>query len=505
MSRNDNSPEYAGKDSYSPWPISPDWEEEITKAIESLKRIRNAAIRNKSKICKGNLKFTSMHHHLSIGMLALSFSLLNDYAVPGIDDVTKEEYQRNLGENLTRLRYAIINDTFRFTAVRRVYIPKPDGGQRPLGICIIEDKIVQGAVKLVLEAFYDPLFAGMSYGFRPRTRAHDGLDALYMAINNHPVNYILDADIRKCFDNIDQDVLMEILKLRIGDRKLLKIIGRMMKAGVLEEHRYHKSTIGVVQGSVISPLFANIFLDHVIDQFYRYWRDEMNYTYGFTCMVRYADDFIMGFQYEHQAKRFLEILRDRLLCAGLRLHKDKTRLIEFGKFAKYNRKKRGEGKPETFNFLGFTHICGINFKMRTFKLLRKTISDRLNTKMNELYCKIRYWLQCGHRIDTVIFRVNQILTGYFNYFAVPDNIRTLTGLRYRVMKALYKFINKRSQKRSMNWEKFNETIAPMIAYPGKKHAYPNQRMAVRQQELKKARYTTSIYDDLKSLAKAICG
>ena len=279
-------------------------------AAQSLKRIRSAELRDR------DIVFSALHHHLNIGMLAIAFYKLNNYAVPGVDGVTKEQYQQNLYTNLLKLRNLLINDRYKFTPVKRAYIQKPTGGTRPLGICILEDKIVQGALKLILEAAFDVHFAGFSYGFRPETRAHDGLDALNIAIKQYPVNYILDADIMGCFDNINHDVLIKVLKLKISDRRILTLINRMLKAGVLEEGTLYKQKMGVVQGAVISPLLANIFLHHVIDKFFFDWRQWYMKTEGFSCMVRYADDFIIGFEHEEQALRFKMVLEDRLLCAG---------------------------------------------------------------------------------------------------------------------------------------------------------------------------------------------
>lgn len=469
---------------------------QMRAAAQALKRIREAELRSK-KPGANELVYTSLHGHLSVGMLAIAFYRLNRAAVPGIDKVTKEEYQRNLIENLTNLRNQIASEKYKFTPVKRTYIPKATGGTRPLGICIIEDKIVQGAVKLILEAIYDAKFVGLSYGFRPDTRAHDALDALYMAISSQDVNYILDADIVGYFDNINHDVLIKLLMLTIRDRKILRLINWMLKAGIMEEGTFLKQTQGVVQGAVISPLLANIYLHHVLDKFFVHWRQWNKDTEGFSCMVRYADDFVMGFQSEHQAKRFLMVLQDRMLCAGLRLHEKKTRLIRFGKTARQELKKRGE-RPKTFQFLGFEFKCSITLKTKRFKILMHTAGSRIQKKVTEVSRRLRTLILSGESEQAVKY-LNSFLKGYYGYFAVHENTKILATLRYRLVKILFTLLNRRSQKRSMTWEKFNKLIEPLIMSPKVSHLYPSERYASRQKSLGETRYTTKSYETLESL------
>ena len=468
---------------------------DMEAAAQSLKRIRTAELRNR------DIVFTSLHHHLTIGMLAIAFFRLNKYAVPGVDGVTKELYQQNLYENLTNIRNLLINDEYRFTPVRRTYIQKATGGQRPLGICIIEDKIVQGALKLILEAAFDVHFAGFSYGFRPGTRAHDGLDALNIAIKQHPVNYILDADIMGCFDNINHDVLINVLKLKIGDRKILTLVNRMLKAGVLEEGTFYKQNMGVVQGAVISPLLANIFLHHVLDVFFFDWRQWNEPSEGFSFMVRYADDFIIGFEHEEQALRFKKVLEDRLLCAGLRIHPKKSRLIRFGKTARKEQEAKGERKPETFKFLGFEFICGVTLKTRNFKIIMHTIGERIERKISEMSRILRAMVLGGNAEGATQY-LNRVLKGYYNYFAVHENTAVLSTFRYRLMRILRKLLNRRSQKGYITWEKFNKEVEPLICSPHVIHPYPEQRFTARQHLLYKLRHTLELYEDVNNLVKA---
>ena len=319
-------------------------------ASNGLLRVREAARGDK------RMRFTALLHHVTVDLLSESFFALKREASPGIDGVTWEQYKEGLEERLRALHERVHWGTYRAKPSRRVYIPKADGKMRPLGVAALEDKIVQRAVATVLNAIFEEDFLGFSYGFRPGRSQHQALDALYVGLLGKKVNWVLDADIRGFFDTIDHGWMVKFLEHRIADRRILRLIRKWLKAGVSEGGKWSKTSVGTPQGAVISPLLANVFLHYVLDLWTHRWRKER--ASGDVVIIRYADDFVMGFQYYGEAKRFLKELQARIGTFGLALHPDKTRLIEFGRFAAENRQKRGEGKPETFDFLGFTHICG---------------------------------------------------------------------------------------------------------------------------------------------------
>ena len=319
-------------------------------ASKGLQGVREAAQRDKG------LRFTTLLHHVNEKLLLDSFYVLKRQAAPGVDRVTWSEYEEGVQGRLADLHDRIHRGAYRALPSRRVYIPKPDGRQRPLGIAALEDKIVQQAVVEVLNQIYEVDFAGFSYGFRPGRSAHDALDALSAGIVMKKVNWIVDADIKGFFDNIGHEKLMELMELRIADRRILRLIRKWLTAGVSEDGQWSETKVGTPQGAVISPLLANIYLHYVLDRWVVEWRRE--FAKGDVIIVRYADDFVLGFQQREEAERFLEQLRERMAEYGLELHAEKTRLIEFGRYAADNRTRDGAGKPETFNFLGFTHIRG---------------------------------------------------------------------------------------------------------------------------------------------------
>src|SRR5215831_9917995 len=350
----------------------------VSPALERIRRV--ARERPKEK-------FTALLHRVNVDLLYDAFFELKEGAAAGVDGLTWKEYELSLEENLEDLHARVHGGAYRALRSRRVYIPKPDGRQRPLAVAALEDKIVQRAVAVVLNAIYEVDFLGFSYGFRPGRGAHDALDALAVGINRTNVNWILDADIRSFFDEINQKWLIRFLEHRIGDRRIIRLIQKWLKAGVMEDGVVRASEKGTGQGSVISPLLANIYLHYVLDLWVdRHWRRRE--ATGNMIIVRYADDFIVGHQYENDARRFLDEMRVRLQEFGLSLHPEKTRLIEFGRFAAKNRKQRGLGKPETFNFLGFTFICG-KTRQGKFQLKRKTRRDRMLAKLRML--KTELW------------------------------------------------------------------------------------------------------------------
>ena len=341
---------------------------------QGLAGVQKAARENKE------MKFTALLHHLTMELLRESFYALKRKAAPGVDGVTWQEYEPGLEDRLVDRHGRLHRGAFRATPSRRVYIEKEDGRQRPLGVAALEDKIVQQAVVTILNQIYEEDFLGFSYGFRPGRSQHDALDALSYALRKKKVNYVLDADIRGFFDNLDKNWLVKFVEHRVADPRILRLIQKWLTAGVMEEGEWSETKTGTPQGSVISPMLANIYLHYVFDLWVDVWRKKN--AQGDVVVVRYADDTILGFQYQAEADRFLENFRERLGKFGLELHPDKTRRIEFGRFAEQNRERRGEGKPETFDFLGFTHISGKNGIGR-FTVRRKTIRTRMRTKLRQ--------------------------------------------------------------------------------------------------------------------------
>src|SRR5262245_14661191 len=346
-----------------------------------LERVREAARKNRK------LKFTALLHHVSIDLLRTSYYSLKKQAAPGVDGMTWEEYGRKLEARVSDLHGRMHRGAYQAQPWRRVYIPKGDGRQRPLGIAALEDKVVQHAVGTVLNQIWEEDFLGFSYGFRPGRSQHDALDALYVGIERKKVNWVLDLDIRAFFDKIDHAWMIKFVEHRIGDRKVVRLIQKWLKAGVMEQGRWLEAEEGTPQGAVISPILANLYLHYALDLWVDQWRRKE--ATGDVIIVRYADDVVLGFQHRHEAERFLEQLRERLGKFGLELHPEKTRLIEFGRYAAERRKKRGKGKPETFNFLGFTHICGTSQKAGNFAVQRKTIGKRMAAKLKDIKAKLR--------------------------------------------------------------------------------------------------------------------
>jgi len=393
---------------------------------QALERIRQAARQRKKE------KFTALLHHLSIDHLEEAFFELKENAAPGVDGLTWKDYEADLGRKLDDLHARVHRGAYRAQPSRRVYIPKPDGRQRPLAVAALEDKIVQRATAAVLNAIYEEDFLGFSYGFRPGRGTHDALDALCTGITSRKVNFILDADIRSFFDTVSQDWLVRFVEHRIGDRRVIRLIQKWLKAGVLEDGVVTTSDRGTGQGSVISPLLANIYLHYVFDLWAERWRRHQ--AKGDTIIVRYADDLIVGFEHETEARRFQDAMRERLQEFALSLHPDKTRLIEFGRFAAANRKRCGLGKPETFNFLGFTFICGKS-RQGKFQIKRKSRRDRMRAKLQAIKQELRRRMHQSIPQQGIWLR--QVVTGYFNYHAVPTNGRALAAFRFHVIDHLF--------------------------------------------------------------------
>ena len=421
------------------------------------------------------LRFTALLHHVNETRLRDSFYRLKKEAAPGVDRVTWGAYEQGLEDRITDLHGRVHRGAYRAQPSRRVYIPKPDGRQRPLGIAALEDKIVQQAVATVLEQIYEEDFLGFSYGFRPGRGAHDALDALTVGIVTKKVNWIVDADIRGFFDNISHEKLMELMEMRVADQRILRLIRKWLKAGVSEEGQWSETKIGTPQGAVISPLLANIYLHYVLDQWVAKWRKES--AGGDVIIVRYADDFVLGFQYRQEAAQFLEQLRERLAEYGLELHSEKTRLIEFGRFAAEDRKRDGAGKPETFDFLGFTHLCGTTWKHGKFTVTRQTVGKRMRAKLKAIRAELRRRMH--EPIAPTGDWLRQVVRGYFNYHAVPGNLPRLSTFHWDVARSWYFTLRRRSQRTRWTWERAETLLARYLPPPRILHPYPWERFAAK--------------------------
>jgi len=399
------------------------------------------------------MRFTSLAHHLGEGFLLECFQELKKDKAPGVDGVTVGKYEERLEENLRELVVRLKGKKYRPQPVRRVYIPKDGKGVRPLGIPTIEDKIVQMGIKKILEAIYEQDFVEVSYGFRPNRSCHDALEVVDKTIMTKPINYVVDMDIEKFFDTVDYKWMMECLGQRIADPSLLRLIGRFLKAGVMEEGRYQETSRGTPQGGILSPVLANIYLHYVLDLWFE--KEVKRHAKGYAQLTRYADDFIVCFEREEDAKGFGEILRQRLGKFGLKVSEEKSRIIEFGRKA-WQRSKETGGKVSTFNFLGFTHYCDKTRK-GTFKVGRKTNPKKMRAKMKAM----NQWLKSIR--NAIEFKewwpiLKQKLIGHYRYYGISGNMKGIRIYYSQSVKLAYKWVNRRSQKKSFNWEKYRRLI-----------------------------------------------
>jgi RNA-directed DNA polymerase len=435
---------------------------------QGLDRVRQAARQRKKE------KFTALLQHVTVDLLRDAFLALKRRAAPGVDGVTWQDYEAGLEGNLHDLHARVHRGAYRALPVKRRFIPKPGTGkQRPLGIAALEDKIVQRATVEVLNAIYEEDFLGFSYGFRPGRSPHEAMDALAVAINGTPVNWILDADIRSFFDKMDQSWLVCFLEHRIGDERVIRLVRKWLKAGVLEDGELSVSETGTPQGAVASPLLANVYLHYVFDLWAHQWRRRE--ATGNVIVVRYADDIVAGFEHEADARRFWDAMRTRFEQFGLELHGEKTRLLEFGRHAAARRRRKGLGKPETFTFLGFTFICGKS-RRGAFLLHRTTRGDRMRARLREIKEQLR------RRMHDAIPEqgkwLKAVVTGFFAYHAVPTNSRALGAFRYHVTVLWLRTLRRRSQKDRLTWERMAKIAADWLPAPRVLHPWPNQRFAV---------------------------
>lgn len=436
-------------------------------AQSALERVRLAARRKQ--------RLTALLHHVyDVERLRAAYLGIKRDAAAGVDGETWSHYGEALEENLRDLSERLKRGAYRAKPVRRVYIAKADGRQRPLGVPALEDKIVQRAAVEVLNAIYEQDFLGFSYGFRPGRSPHQALDALTVAIATKKVNWVLDADIRGFFDTLKHEWLVKFLEHRVADQRVVRLIQKWLSAGVLEEGKRTQSEVGTVQGGSISPLLANLYLHYVFDLWVRRWRNRQ--AHGDVVVVRFADDFVVGFQHRQDAERFLAELRARFAQFGLELHPEKTRLIRFGRFAAQDRRAQGEGKPESFNFLGFTHSCAKTRKGR-FAVLRQTMRKRWQAKLREVKAELRRRMHSPLREQGAYVRA--VVLGHVRYFGVPRNGPALSAFRMAVGRLWWRVLRRRSQRHRLAWQRMQPHVQHWLPPARICHPYPQQRFGVR--------------------------
>lgn len=439
------------------------------KRVQSaLERVRQAAEKDRG------MRFTALMHHVyNIDTLREAYFSLKRDAAPGVDEVTWQQYGEELEENLQDLSVRLKRGAYRARPVRRVYILKADGRQRPIGVTTLEDKVAQAAVVMVLSQVYEVDFLGFSYGFIQGLGQHDALDAVVVGLERRKVNWVLDADIRGFFDAISHKWMVEFLQHRIADQRVARLIKKWLNAGVLEDGEWAQSERGTPQGGSVSPMLANIYLHYVLDLWVHRWRQDCR---GDVTIVRYADDWVMGFQYRDEAKQFLDALRVRLSKFDLEVHPEKTRLIEFGRYAESRRRERGKGKPETFDFLGFTHQCGKSKRGR-FMVRRRTIRKRKRAKLKQIKKELRRRMH--DPVPEVGKWLRSVLVGHYWYYGVPYNRRSLSTFRSEVAKLWKWTLSRRSQKGYVTWERMKRLVRQWFPTAGIYHPFPERRLSVR--------------------------
>lgn len=436
----------------------------------ALDRVRKVARSDKK------VQFTSLMHHIfNINMLRTSFFAMKRNASAGIDGETWMSYEEKLEENLQSLSQRLQNGGYKAKPVRRVFIAKADGKQRPLGVPVLEDKIVQRATAEVLNAIYETDFLNFSYGYRPDRSQHNCLDSLYVGIYNKKVNWVLDADIRGFFDNLSHEWLIKFIEHRIKDTRVIRLIQKWLKAGVMLDGQRHQTEEGVPQGGSISPLLANIYLHYVLDLWVQ--QKSKDRSRGEINIVRWADDFVVGFENKSQAEKFLAELKERMLKFSLELHPDKTRILEFGRYAANNRKKRDAGKPETFNFLGFTHICGFTQgDNKKFTIRRHTIAKKMRSKILEIKQELR--VRMHQPIPEQGKWLKSVVEGHCRYYGVPTNLQQLVAFRYEVTRLWQRSLKRRSQTSDLPWKRMKRIVDRWIPHAKLHHPFPPKRLCV---------------------------
>ena len=438
-------------------------------ALSALERVRQAAKDDKK------LRFTALLHHIyNLETLRMAYLSLKKEAAPGVDGETWRHYGETLEQNLQDLSHRLKRGAYRAKPVRRVYIPKADGRQRPLGVTTLEDKIVQRATVEVVNAIYETDFLGFSYGFRPGRSQHQALDALYTGLLTRKVNWVLDLDIRSFFDGISHEWLVKFLEHRIADRRVVRLIQKWLNAGVLEDGKRIRVEEGTPQGGSASPLLANVYLHYVFDLWGQAWRRKN--AHGDMIVVRFADDIVLGFQEKADADQFRAELAERMRKFNLELHPEKTRLLEFGPYAIDNRKWRGEGKPETFNFLGFTHICVKKRSNGMYTVLRQTIRKRLQAKLNEVKAELRRRMH--EPIPEQGKWLQAVVGGHIRYYGVPMNRPALALFRFQVAWLWHRTLSRRSQRGRVLWDRMRRLNTRWLPLPRVCHPYPLRRLGV---------------------------
>jgi RNA-directed DNA polymerase len=435
-----------------------------------LDRVRQVARQDKE------VRFTALLHHVTVGRLREAYRAISPDAAAGVDGISWRDYGVDLEANLSDLHARVHRGAYRARPTRRVFIPKADGRLRPLGVAALEDKILQRAVVEVLNAIYEEDFLGFSYGFRPGRSPHDALDALSVGIVRKKVNYVLDADIRDFFTQLDQSWLEKFLEHRIADKRVLRLIQKWLRAGVIEDGEWSESLEGTAQGASVSPLLSNVYLHYVFDLWADQWR--RRHARGDVILTRFADDYVAGFEHREDAERFLADLRDRFAQFGVELHPEKTRLIEFGRFAARNRERRGDRKPETFEFLGFTHMCAKTRSGR-FKLKRVTSKKKMRAKLKSVKTEMRRRMH--HPIPEQGAWLARVLQGHYNYYAVPDNSEALRGFRQAVARLWRQALSRRSQKARITWQRLRRLADRWLPRPRILHPWPDARFDARTQ------------------------
>jgi group II intron reverse transcriptase/maturase len=440
-------------------------------APSALERVRQAAEKDRKQ------RFTALLHHVyDVERLRAAYLALRREAAAGVDGETWQSYGESLEANLRDLSQRLQRGAYRASPVRRAWIPKAGGRLRPLGVPTLEDKIVQRAVVEVLNAIYEADFLGFSYGFRPGRSPHHALDALTVGITRKKVSWVLDADLRDFFDTLDHGWLVKFIEHRVADRRVVRLIQKWLRAGVLEEGRRTQSEVGTVQGGSISPLLANVYLHYVFDLWTHQWRRKR--ARGDVVAVRWADDFVVGFEHRHEAERFLAELGERFARFGLELALEKTRLIEFGRFAAERRRGRGQGKPETFNFLGFTHICG-KTRRGKFVVLRRTMRQRMQAKLKAVKAELRQRMHAPLAEQGAYVR--SVVAGHVRYFGVPLNSRAIGAFRLAVGQLWWRSLRRRSQTRHLPWWRMKRLIGRWLPPARICHPYPWARLGVATQ------------------------
>jgi RNA-directed DNA polymerase len=438
------------------------------KVSSGLERVRDVARRD------GRAQFTALLHHIDVPLLWESYERLKPRAAPGVDGVRWSDYQEGLLESLTDLHERIHRGSYRALPSKRVRIAKEDGSVRKLGIASLEDKIVQQAVARVLEAIYEEDFVGFSYGFRPGRDQHRALDALSVGLTQRTVNWVVDLDIQGYFDHIQHDCLIRFLEHRVADKRIIRLIRKWLRAGVMDGNQWQQTEQGSAQGSVISPLLSNIYLHYVFDLWMQ--KRHRKVLRGQSAVVRYADDIVACFQHKDEAERFMAELSERLKQFGLAMHPEKTRLLEFGRRAAIRRKRAGLSKPETFDFLGFTHIASRN-RLGRFTIRRITIAKRQRRKLREIKRELRR--RFNRPVPETGLWLRQVLQGYYQYFAVPNNLNSMNQFHFQLSRIWFKALRRRSQKaaKRMNWDVFNRLAREWLPTPRVVHPWPSERFA----------------------------